>query len=353
MADFYPSLTNEQCIERISEIKAKEGDKLVILGHHYQRQDIISVSDIIGDSFELSRKAAALNNASTIAFCGVHFMAESAFLLAPPGRSVYLPDIDAGCPMADMADISQVEKAWQQLEKALGEEPAIPLVYMNSSAAIKAFCGKHGGAVCTSSNAQKVLQWAFEKGKRVLFLPDEHLGRNTANNMGIVGDDVVLWRPYSESGGVEKESLEKSRLILWKGFCIVHQNFTVDDVKRVRNEHPQAKIYVHPECKEEVVKLSDGNGSTSYLVKVAAEAPAGSEVCIGTEVHLVDRLTEQMSDKKVFPLRRSECANMAKITPKKLLHTLETLDENKIVTVKEEYQENARLALQRMLDICS
>ena len=353
MADLYPTLIDEQCIKRITEIKEKEGDKLVILGHHYQRQDIISVSDIIGDSFELSRRAAALKNAMTIAFCGVHFMAEAAFLLAPPGRKVYLPDIHAGCPMADMAEIEQVERAWQKLEESLGEEPAIPLVYMNSSAAIKAFCGKHGGAVCTSSNAQKILKWAYEKGKRVLFLPDEHLGRNSANDMGITGDDVVLWRPHSEDGGLSKEALEKARLILWKGFCIVHQNFTVDDVNRVRQENPEAKIYVHPECKEDVVKLCDGSGSTSYLVKVAQEAKAGAEVCIGTEVHLVDRLTAQFPDKKIFPLRRSECANMAKITPRKLLYTLESLDESNVVTVKEQYREDARLALQRMLDICS
>ena len=352
MADLYPNMTDEACIDRIREIKEKEGDSLVILGHHYQRQDIISVSDIIGDSFELSHKAAALS-ASTIAFCGVHFMAESAFLLAPKGRSVYLPDMDAGCPMADMAEINQVEKAWQVLEERLGPNPAIPLVYMNSSAAIKAFCGKHGGAVCTSSNAEKVMKWAFEKGKRILFLPDEHLGRNTANDMGIVGDDVVIWRPHSDDGSVAPEALEKAKLILWKGFCIVHQNFTVADVERVRKENPNAKIYVHPECREEVVKLCDGNGSTSYLVKVAKEAPAGSEVCIGTEVHLVDRLTAQMSDKKIFPLKRSECANMAKITPKKLLATLEELDEKKIVTVPKEYQEDARTALRRMLDICS
>jgi len=344
---------HDGCRERIRAIKEERGDRLVILGHHYQRAEIVELSDIVGDSFELSRRAAEQKDAEVIAFCGVHFMAESTYLLSPPGRVVLLPDMDAGCPMADMADVEQVERAWNELTEMVGPEPAVPVVYMNSSAAIKAFCGRHGGAVCTSSNAEKVIRWALGQGRRVLFLPDEHLGRNTGNAMGFGADEMVLWRPYSERGGLDAAAVERAKLVLWKGFCIVHQNFTVEDVQKVRAERPAAKIYVHPECREDVVKAADGAGSTSYLVRVIEASAPGSELCIGTEVQLVDRLAAQWKDRTVFPLRRSACANMAKITLQKLLDVLETEAPSNVVTVPDELCDDGRAALRRMLDICA
>lgn len=346
-------MTDNDCLHAIRRHKKRLGDRLVILGHHYQCPDIISVADIIGDSFELSRRAAEQTTADTVVFCGVHFMAESAFLLSPPGRRVLLPDIEAGCPMADMATISQVERAWQQLEERLGPEPAIPVVYMNSSAAIKAFCGKHGGAVCTSSNAKVIVQWALDRGKRVFFLPDEHLGRNTGHSMGFAEERMALWTPHADNGGVFQEQLERAALILWRGFCIVHQRFTVADVESVRHSHPEASIYVHPECARAVVEAADAAGSTSFLVDAVRKAPTGAAFCIGTEVQLVDRLAAEHPDKHVFPLKRSICSNMAKITTAKLLQTIIEPTAAQQVHVDERLCADARVALQRMLDICA
>jgi len=345
-------MADREIISSIREIKARSGSKLVILGHHYQRREIVELSDFVGDSFELSRLAAKQVEAEHIVFCGVHFMAESAYLLAPEGRTVQLPDITAGCPMADMAMPVPVERTWAELCDVCGPDAFIPIVYMNSLASLKAFCGRNGGAVCTSGNAQKILSWAFEQGKKVLFFPDEHLGRNTAAALEIPDTECVLWDSSQEMGGLDSSLTEAAQLVLWKGYCHVHQNFTVADVEAMRASRPTARILVHPECRREVVDVCDGAGSTAFLVREVKDAPVGSTICIGTEWHLVDRLAATYRDKEIVALRRSDCDDMAKITAESLFETLEKLGRHNVVQVAEEFRVDARKALQRMLDIC-
>jgi len=333
--------------ERIEQLRRRYGAGLMILGHFYQRDSVIKHADRVGDSLELAR-AAADSSALRIVLCGVRFMAESACILAGPERSVYMPDTGAGCPMAAMADPDQVERAWRDL----GGDAAgfLPVVYVNSSAAVKALCGRWGGSTCTSSNARRVFEWVFSQGRRVFFLPDEHLGINTAEDMGLRRSETAVYDPRREGGGLARADLDRARVVVWKGFCVVHMAFTADLVMAVRRAHPEAKIIVHPETPSDVVRLCDAHGSTSQIVRYVEEAPDGSLIVVGTEQHLVERLAEKWRGRKtVKALAGSVCANMARTTPEALLALLERWPESLRVTVDPGAAADARLALNRML----
>ena len=360
----YRDASDEELQERIKAAKARLGNKLLILGHFYQRDEIIVHADFVGDSFQLAKNATERPDADHIVFCGVHFMAETADILSTPEQTVTLPNLSAGCSMADMANIDQVEDCWEQLGEICGTNPdadgkqqIVPVTYMNSSAALKAFCGRHGGIVCTSSNAHAVLEWAFARGKRVLFFPDQHLGRNTALAMGMSLDQMPVWNPYKPAGGAEDPSVyADAKMILWKGFCSVHQRFTVDQIERARKAYPGVKVIVHPECSMDVVNAADGTGSTAYIVKEIANAPAGSAVAVGTEINLVNRLAAQYPDKTVFCLDPvvCPCSTMYRIHPAYLAWALENIEQGNIVnriTVNEDTARDAKIALQRMLEV--
>src|ERR1700756_2115803 len=287
--DSYLLVPDDSLDERIAAAKAKLGKDVVILGHHYQRDEVVKFADFRGDSLKLSQQAAEAD-ARYIVFCGVHFMAESADILRGGNQIVVLPDLSAGCSMADMADIGQVEACWSELSSATDSGKIIPVTYMNSTAAIKSFTGEHGGSVCTSSNAAAVMRWAFERGERVLFLPDEHLGRNTAFRMGIPLDEMIVWDPYQDFGGNSPEAIRKARVILWKGYCSVHQRFQSQHIERVRRQHPGIRVIVHPECRCEVAQAADEIGSTEGIIKAISQSPAGSQWAVGTEIRLVNRL---------------------------------------------------------------
>lgn len=345
--------------ERIRIAKERLGEDCVILGHHYQRDEVIRFSDIQGDSYRLSQQAAKAKG-KYIVFCGVHFMAESADVLGRPGQVVVLPDINAGCSMADMADIGQVEDCWEQLVR-LGitddEGNGItPLTYMNSTAAIKAFCGERGGAVCTSSNARGAMQWGFAKNDKVLFLPDQHLGRNTGYAMGFALDQMVVWDPYALQGGQSAENLRNAKVILWKGHCSVHQRFLPEHVDKIRAKHPGIRVIVHPECRWEVCQKADELGSTDKIRKFVKDQPAGAKVAIGTEIHLVNRLAKENPNKTVLTLDDSGClcTTMYRISPQHLAWALENLVEGNVVNqikVAPDVKHWARVALDRMLEI--
>lgn len=360
----YRDASDEELQERIKAAKARLGNKLLVLGHFYQRDEIIVHADFVGDSFQLAKNATERPDADHIVFCGVHFMAETADILSTPEQTVTLPNLSAGCSMADMANIDQVEDCWEQLGEICGTNPdadgkqqIVPVTYMNSSAALKAFCGRHGGIVCTSSNAHAVLEWAFARGKRVLFFPDQHLGRNTALAMGMSLDQMPVWNPYKPAGGAEDPSVyADAKMILWKGFCSVHQRFTVDQIERARKAYPGVKVIVHPECSMDVVNAADGTGSTAYIVKEIANAPAGSAVAVGTEINLVNRLAAQYPDKTVFCLDPvvCPCSTMYRIHPAYLAWVLENIEQGNIVnriTVDEDTARDAKIALQRMLEV--
>ena len=360
----YRDASDEELQERIKAAKARLGNKLLILGHFYQRDEIIVHADFVGDSFQLAKNATERPDADHIVFCGVHFMAETADILSTPEQTVTLPNLSAGCSMADMANIDQVEDCWEQLGEICGTNPdadgkqqIVPVTYMNSSAALKAFCGRHGGIVCTSSNAHVVLEWAFARGKRVLFFPDQHLGRNTALAMGMSLDQMPVWNPYKPAGGAEDPSVyADAKMILWKGFCSVHQRFTVDQIERARKAYPGVKVIVHPECSMDVVNAADGTGSTAYIVKEIANAPTGSAVAVGTEINLVNRLAAQYPDKTVFCLDPvvCPCSTMYRIHPAYLAWALENIEQGNIVnriTVDEDTARDAKIALQRMLEV--
>jgi quinolinate synthase len=351
--DEYVNLGETELAERIERARQRLGKKLVILGHHYQRSDVIRHADFQGDSFKLAQQAASRPEAEYIVFCGVHFMAESADILSAPHQQVILPDLAAGCSMADMADIEHVESAWEQLQE-LGLDDLLPITYMNSAASLKAFCGRHGGAVCTSSNALTIYHWAFSQRNRLLFFPDEHLGRNTGVKFGIPLDQMVVWDPRQELGGNTPEQLQAAKVILWKGFCSVHGRFQARQVDDRRAEYPGIKILVHPECRYEVVNKSDLNGSTEFIIKTIDEAPAGSQWAVGTELNLVDRLARRNPDKLVTLLAPDlcMCATMFRISPENLLWSLENLVEGHVVNhivVDEETAKWAHVALDRML----
>lgn len=340
---------NLELINRIRSIKQDLGNKLIILAHHYQREEIVDLADYTGDSFELSRKAANHETVRYIVFCGVHFMAESADILSGPEQIVQLPDMSAGCSMADMADISSVSNAWEELLSITDSENITPMVYMNSDSQLKAFCGRNGGLVCTSSNGLEAIEWAFNQREKILFFPDQHLGRNCGNDMKIPQDEMILWNPAKPMGGNSSEAVKKARLILWNGHCSVHTHFTVEHVKKMRKTYPEGKIIVHPECTQEVVALSDAKGSTSFLVRYVKDAHSGSAIIIGTEINLVERLKRLYTDRQVVPLHASLCRDMSRITLENLLWTLENIGKVNIVSVPEEIKTDAAKALDRML----
>jgi len=352
--DSYLLVPDTSLDDRIAAARARLGPDLVVLGHHYQRDEVVKFADFRGDSLKLSQQAAK-TDAKYIVFCGVHFMAESADILRQPHQQVILPDLNAGCSMADMADIGQVETCWAELE-SVGERNMVPVTYMNSSAAIKGFTGCHGGAVCTSSNAAAVLRWAFARGERVLFLPDEHLGRNTAYRMGIPLDQMIVWDPHRELGGNSEEALRQARVLLWKGYCSVHQRFLPEHVERVRREYPGIRVIVHPECRWEVAQAADDVGSTEQILKTVRAGAPGSTWAVGTEIHMVNRLAKELTDRKVFSLdpHVCVCTTMFRISPQHLLWALENLVEGHAVnriSVDEETRKWARVALERMLSL--
>ncbi len=355
LPDDYTRATEDELIDRIGAARATLGDRLLILGHHYQRDEVIRWADKIGDSFKLARFAAD-SAATDIVFCGVHFMAESADVLTGDHQRVILPDLNAGCSMADMADIDQVEDAWDAIATAVAIEGVIPITYMNSSAALKAFVGEHGGAVCTSSNARAVLDWALAQGEKVLFFPDQHLGRNTGFTMGYGADDMRVWNPHADFGGLEERDVKEATLLLWKGHCSVHQRFRPEHVHAARAEHPGVEVLVHPECAHEVVELADRVGSTERIQEWVAAAPAGATIAIATEVHMVQRLAREHADKTIFTLDPliCPCSTMFRIDAPHLAWVLENLVDGTLVNqivVEPHTAEWARVALQRMLDI--
>jgi len=351
--DSYLLVPDHTLDQRIAAAKDRLGEDVVILGHHYQRDEVIKFADFRGDSLKLSFQASE-TYARYIVFCGVHFMAESADILRRGHQVVVLPDLNAGCSMADMADIGQVEACWNELDSVVKASKIVPVSYMNSTAAIKAFTGEQRGSICTSSNAAAVMKWAFQSGEKVLFLPDEHLGRNTGYGMGISLDQMIVWDPYRELGGNSPEAIRKARIILWQGYCSVHQRFTPEQVARVRREHPGIRVIVHPECRFEVAQAADQIGSTEDIIKAIESAPAGSEWAVGTEIHLVNRLGKAFRDRKIISLDPNVCVctTMFRITPQHLLWALENLGSGNVVnrlTVDERTRYYARLALDRMI----
>jgi len=359
----YREASEDELDARIRAAKATLGDRAVILGHFYQREEVVRHADYVGDSFQLATAAKDRADAEAIIFCGVHFMAETADLLSGPEQAVILPNLAAGCSMADMADIDQVEDCWEQLAEVLGDleardaagrVPVIPVTYMNSSAAIKGFVGRHGGIVCTSSNAQTVLEWAFERGQRVLFFPDQHLGRNTAKAMGVPLEQMPMWNPRKALGGSTASDLVDSRVILWHGFCSVHRRFTVAQIDQARAEHPGARVIVHPECPMDVVDAADEAGSTDYIRRAIAAATEPTTFAIGTEINLVRRLAAQFPQHEIFCLDPvvCPCSTMYRIHPGYLAWVLEELVAGRTpnrITVTPDVADPARVALERML----
>ena len=361
LPDAYTSAGPEELASRIRDAKATLGPKVFVLGHHYQRDEVMAWADARGDSFGLSRIAAGQTGAEYIVFCGVHFMAESADILTGDHQQVLLPDLNAGCSMADMADIDSVEEAWETLAAVTDIERVVPVTYMNSSAALKAFVGRHGGVVCTSSNARAVLTWALgedgtgrTRGDQVLFFPDQHLGRNTGFELGYGGDDMAVWNPRLTAGGLDDGTLKSAALLLWQGHCSVHQRFRPAHVEAFRAEHPGGIVVVHPECAHDVVEVADQVGSTDYIIRAVAEAPVGSVLGIGTEIHLVNRLDEETPDKTVVSLDPlvCPCSTMFRIDAAHLAWVLEGLVEGEVrnrITVDADTAAWARVALERML----
>ncbi len=353
----YLKLSPEEIDAGIAEAREALGEKVILLGHHYQRDDVIKYADFRGDSYLLSKKAAGERGAKAVVFCGVHFMAETADILTAADQNVILPNMAAGCSMADMAATEDVEDCWDDLESVLGKgDEVIPITYMNSTAAIKALCGRNGGIVCTSSNAHKAFQWAYERGKRVLFLPDQHLGRNTGLKLGMPLEDMAVWNPHRPMGGLTPEQIRRSKLLLWQGHCSVHTRFTVDQVRQARESHPDVTVIVHPECTMEVVNEADISGSTELIVKMINEAPAGSSWAVGTEINLVNRLAAENPDKTVFCLDPvvCPCATMYRIHPAYVLWVLEGLMAGLVInriSVPEDTARDAKVALDRMMEI--
>ena len=350
-----PAASDPQLVERAKAARAGLGSKAMVLGHHYQRDEVIAFADIRGDSFKLAQAAADNSEAEFIFFCGVHFMAESADILTTPNQKVILPDLSAGCSMADMATASQVNDCWQVLGKLGVAAKTIPITYMNSSAAIKAFTGKNNGAVCTSSNAARAMKWAFENGEKILFLPDQHLGRNTAVlSLGLTLNDCVLWNPWKPNGGLTDDQIKKSKVILWRGHCSVHGRFSIQNINDVRQQVPGIKVLVHPECQHEVVSNADVVGSTEMIIKTVRESAPGSKWAIGTELNLVSRLANENLDKQVVFLDKTVCycSTMNRIDLPHLVWVMESLVSGRLVNqikVEAEVAKYAKVALERML----
>ena len=352
----YLGLSDEEMDRRIAVARATLGKRLVILGHHYQRDEVIKFADYTGDSFRLARQVPQRPEADYIVFCGVHFMAESADILSAPHQQVILPDLAAGCSMADMVEPDQLETCWEELQQ-MGISGVVPVTYINSAASIKSFVGERGGTVCTSSNAEATLKWAFERGEKILFMPDQHLGRNTAYKLGVPLDRMVVWNPNEVFGGLDPEDVQRAKMILWKGHCSVHERFTAKQIEAVRKQHPGIRVIVHPEVPWDVVQAADDNGSTEYILKTVRESAPGSIWAVGTEVHLVNRLAQEVApDKTVVSLDQFGClcSTMFRVSPNHLLWILEELVEgrvhNRIVVSDEEKHWNT-VALDRMLSI--
>ena len=350
-----PEPSDPQLVERAIAAKAKLGDRALVLGHHYQRDEVIEFADITGDSFKLARAAADRGDSEYIVFCGVHFMAESADILTSPKQQVILPDLAAGCSMADMAAANQVKDAWKIFEKLEIAQRTIPITYMNSSAAIKAFTGENGGSVCTSSNAERAMRWALEKGEKVFFLPDQHLGRNTAVlRLGFSLTDCVVWNPWKANGGLTDDEIRSAKIILWRGHCSVHGRFTIENVNEMRSRVPGVQILVHPECQYEVVSAADVVGSTESIIKTIENAPQGSSWAIGTELNLVKRLAQDNPEKQITFLDKTVCycSTMNRIDLPHLVWAMESLVRGKVINqiqVPEKIAKAARVALERML----
>jgi len=357
----YKLASDAELDARIRAAKAALGDRAVVLGHFYQRDEVIEYADFVGDSFQLANAALTRPDAEAIVFCGVHFMAETADILSRPDQAVILPNLAAGCSMADMADIDSVTECWEQLEEVFGTEPdaegrvpVIPVTYMNSSAALKGFCGERGGIVCTSSNAATVLEWAFERGQRVLFFPDQHLGRNTAKAMGVPLEQMPMWNPRKDLGGNDEATLLDSRVILWHGFCSVHKRFNVGQIEKARAEFPGVQVIVHPECPMEVVDAADSAGSTDFIKKAIAAATEPTTFAIGTEINMVNRLAAEYPQHTIFCLDPviCPCSTMYRIHPGYLAWVLEALVRGEVlnrITVGEDVAAPAKVALERML----
>jgi quinolinate synthase len=356
----YVGLSDEEMAARIRAAKSALGSRVVILGHHYQRDEVIAFADYTGDSYKLAHQVSRHPDAEFIIFCGVHFMAESADVLSAPHQQVVLPDLAAGCSMADMADPDQLEQCWNDLTQMGVIGPSsrvIPVTYINSAASIKSFVGEHGGVVCTSSNAAATLKWAWERGERIVFLPDQHLGRNTAFKMGVPLDEMVVWDPNEVWGGLDPEWVKRARLILWKGHCSVHTRFTVRQIEHLRAEHPGMRVIVHPEVPWDVVQAADDSGSTEYIIKTVKESPAGSIWAVGTEIHLVNRLADEVQpDRTVVSLDQFGClcSTMFRVSPNHLLWVLEGLLAGQVhnrIVVPDHQKHWTKVALDRMLTI--
>jgi len=351
----YQSLSAEELFERTRAAKRALGDRVMILGHNYQRDEVIQHADFRGDSLILSQLAEQRSDRPYVVFCGVHFMAETADILSRSNQTVILPDMAAGCSMADMAAIEQVEACWDALGRIVPvEETVMPAVYVNSAAVLKAFCGEHGGLTCTSSNARKVIEWSWARREKILFFPDEHLGRNTANKMGIPREQMIVWDPFMPRGGNSVEAIKRAKLILWKGHCSVHQMFQPSHVDYFRKQHPEIKVIVHPECHEDVVNKADLVGSTEFIIRTVTAAPAGTVWAVGTELNLVNRLKHEQTDKKVFFLSSTvcQCATMFRIDAPHLCWAMENLAEGHVVNhivVPDDEKQWAKIALDRMM----
>ncbi len=350
-----PEASDPDLVQRARIARAALGDRAIVLGHHYQRDEVIEFADITGDSFKLAQAAAAQSSAEYVIFCGVHFMAESADILTSANQKVILPDLAAGCSMADMATANQVNQCWKSLEEVGVASKTIPVTYMNSSAAIKSFTGEHGGTICTSSNAEKTMRWALEQGEKILFLPDQHLGRNTAVlSLGLSLDDCVLWNPWKPMGGLTPQEIQKAKVILWRGHCSVHGRFTLDSVKEIRSRVQGVQVLVHPECQHDVVSAADVVGSTEKIIQTVNNSPAGSKWAIGTELNLVSRLAKNNLDKEIYFLDKAVCycSTMNRIDLPHLVWAMESLVANHVVNqiqVSDEVARFSKLALERML----
>lgn len=347
-------LSDEDVIDQLKKIKKELKEKVVVLGHHYQQDDVIQFADIVGDSLQLARDAEK-QNAEYIIFCGVHFMAETADLLTRENQKIILPDLKAGCSMADMAQINEIQKAWKFIHQSTSQK-IIPVTYINCAATLKAFVGDHGGSICTSSNAEKVISWALSQGEKLLFFPDQHLGRNTCYKMGIPLEEMVVYNPNMQNGGLSSEQIANAKVILWYGFCSVHQGFTKDQVLAVKKQDQEIVVIVHPECSFDVVRAADQSGSTSFIIDQIKKAPAGSKFAVGTEINLVNRLATQFPEKKIVSLSPYQClcTTMYRVRPRWLLASFRAIKENKpinIISVPFHLANSGRIALERMLAI--
>jgi len=356
LPDAYLRLSDADLDGRIAAARTELGTRLVILGHHYQRDEVIKFADVTGDSLKLSQHAAKYHEADAVVFCGVHFMAESADILGAPHQRVILPDLAAGCSMSDMAAIDQLEVCWDELRQ-MGSTSVVPVTYINSAAAIKSFCGEHGGTVCTSSNAARVMTWAWEQGEQVLMMPDQHLARNTAFKMGVPLDRMVIWDPDVPFGGVDRAALRNAQLILWKGHCSVHTRFSVKQIEQFRTQHPNGRVIVHPECTFDVVQAADESGSTEAIIRTVSASPEGSVWAVGTEIHLVHRLAKTVAPARTVVTLDALgclCSTMFRVSPNHLLWVLEGLLDGEVhnhIVVPEPTKRWAKVALDRMLTL--